>query len=78
MRNAASTIRVEYTPAVQLVETVRQDEPQHLTLLELVEALCEITEDEREVIATAAYMLRSGRVRLTGNFRSEILDPPVD
>jgi len=78
MRNAATTIRVEHTPAVQLVETVRQDQPQHLTLLELVEALCEVTTDEREVVATALHMLRSGRVRLTGNFHDERIDDPVD
>jgi hypothetical protein len=77
MGNAATRIRIEHTPAVQLVETVRQNEPQHLTLLELVEALCEITSDEREVVATALYMLRSGRVRLTGNFHDKRLDDPL-
>lgn len=40
-----------------------------LTLLELVEAVCEVTEDDREVMATVLHMLVSGRVRLRGNFR---------
>lgn len=41
-----------------------------LTLLELVQAICEVTSDDREVVATVRHMLRSGRVRLTGNFRA--------
>ena len=41
-----------------------------LTLLELVQAVCEATRDDREVVATVREMLRSGRVRLSGNFRA--------
>ena len=48
--------------------------PQELTLLELVCALGEVTEDDREVVATVLALLRSGRVRLRGNFR----DVPID
>ncbi len=44
--------------------------PARLTLLELVAALSEVTDDENEVVATALYMLRTGRVVLRGNFRS--------
>ena len=40
-----------------------------LTLLELVEAVCEVTEDDAEVMSTVLHMLLSGRVRLAGNFR---------
>jgi hypothetical protein len=43
--------------------------PQETTLLELVGAICEVTDDEGEVVATVLEMLRSGRVRLCGNFR---------
>ena len=39
------------------------------TLLELVGALCEVTRDDREVVATVQHLLETGRVRLTGNFR---------
>jgi hypothetical protein len=39
------------------------------TLLELVQAVCEVTTDDREVVATVRHMIRNGRVRLTGNFR---------
>ncbi len=41
------------------------------TLLELVQTLGELTQDDREVVATVVEMLRSGRVRLTGNFRGQ-------
>jgi hypothetical protein len=44
-------------------------EPRDVTLLELVGALCDVTEDDREVVATVVEMLQSGRVRLRGNFR---------
>ena len=46
------------------------DEPEQLTLLELVRAVSEETDDEREVVATVRQMLLSGRVRLCGNFRN--------
>jgi hypothetical protein len=39
------------------------------TLLELVRAVSEVTEDDREVVATVMELLRSGRVRLSGSFR---------
>jgi len=45
--------------------------PEGFTLLELVQAICEVTSDDREVVATVRHMLRSGRVRLIGNFRSQ-------
>ncbi|MCA9509875.1 MAG: hypothetical protein KC560_04165 [Myxococcales bacterium] len=45
-----------------------------VTLLELVTAVAEVTDDEREIVATVMSMLRSGRARLVGNFRDEPLD----
>ena len=44
------------------------------TLLELVRALSEVTESEEEIVATVVEMLRSGRVRLCGNFRGSGAD----
>ena len=41
------------------------------TLLELVQTIGELTEDDREVVATVIEMLHSGRVRLIGNFRGQ-------
>jgi hypothetical protein len=40
------------------------------TLLELVGAVGEITDDDREVVATILLMLRSGEAQLCGNFRN--------
>ena len=39
------------------------------TLLELVQAIAQSTNDERLIIATVRHLLRTGRVRLIGNFR---------
>jgi hypothetical protein len=44
------------------------------TLLELVQAIAESTNDERLIIATVRHLLRTGRVRLIGNFRGRRLD----
>ena len=44
------------------------------TLLELVRAVSEATDDDREVVATIMHLLHSGRVRLVGNFRGTIPD----
>lgn len=57
---AATTARIEHAIA---------HEPLHVTLLELVEAISDVTDDEAEVVATAIHMLEDGRVRLNGNFR---------
>ena len=43
------------------------------TLLELVTALSELSDDEEEVIAAVLSLLRAGHVRLCGNFR----DAPI-
>ncbi len=40
------------------------------TLLELVTVLCEVTEDDAEVVATVVDLVRAGRIRLAGTFRS--------
>jgi hypothetical protein len=44
-------------------------EVSEVTLLELVQAVSEVTDDDREVVATVRHLIRSGRVRLCGNFR---------
>ena len=45
------------------------DEPQDTTLLDLVQSLCDSTDDDGEVVAAVLDLLRTGRVRLCGNFR---------
>ena len=44
-------------------------EPLHVTLLELVEAVGDVTDNDLEVVATVIHMLENGRVRLSGSFR---------
>ena len=48
--------------------------PGDVTLLELVQAVADVTTDEREIVATVMYMLRSGHARLIGNFRDEPIE----
>jgi len=55
--------------AIQLPAETQDPEPKSATLLELVESVCDVTDSDEEVIATVLHMLRSGRVRLCGNFR---------
>jgi len=44
------------------------------TLLALVRSVSEVARDDREVVATILHMLRSGEVRLCGNFRNAPLE----
>ena len=46
------------------------------TLLELVNAICEHTRTDAEVIATIVHMVNSGRVRLCGTFKGARFDLP--
>lgn len=53
--------------------TLVRDDPVETTLLDLVAVVGEVTDDEREVVATVLHLLRTGRVRLVGNFRDSML-----
>ena len=48
-------------------------EPMQVTLLELVKAVSEVSENETEVIGTVAFMLASGSVELKGSFQKQTL-----
>ena len=76
MGTAAMTIPIRHEQRVHPVETTRPEQvrPQELTLLELVAAVGDVTDDEQEIIATVKYMLSTGRVRLTGNFHDEPIE----
>jgi hypothetical protein len=52
----------------EIATHVEFDVPE-VTLWELMWAVSEVAEDEREVIATVAHMLTSGSVRVVGNPR---------
>ena len=47
--------------------------PEQVTLLELVDAVCDVTDDDEEVVATVLSLLESGRVELCGNFKGHPL-----
>lgn len=65
------SIPVEHFCQVHEVETFRdlklEEAPEEVSLFELVEAVAEFSESEREVVATVMHMLRSGRVQLRGS-----------
>ena len=65
MSAAALPVTVDFAP---------EEAPRTTTLLEVVRVLGEITDDEREIVATVLWMLQSGRIRLCGNFR----DTPIE
>ncbi len=65
--------------AVPIKSPVREQHAQtqfadctELTLLELVRAVSEETENDTEVVETVLQLLRSGRVHLCGNFRDHV------
>ena len=57
------------------MERDQADEHDRPTLLSLVEAVREVTDDDREVVATVAHLIRSGRVRFSGHFQD--MSPPA-
>lgn len=74
MAQTCIAIPVDHFPAVHEVDTTPVKEPRPVTLLELIEAVSEVSDTEQEMLATVTYMLHSGRIRLAGNFR----DTPVE
>lgn len=66
------SIPVEHLCQVYEVETLRDpdaaEKPEEVSLFELVEAVAEYSDSEREVVATVMHMLRSGRVQLRGSY----------
>jgi hypothetical protein len=62
---AAATLKAQVTHDAETEVVVET------TLLELVTTLGELTDDDREVVTTVVELLRSGRVRLVGNFRGQ-------
>jgi hypothetical protein len=78
MAQPVRRISIEHAPAIYPVETSPPDAPLNLTLLELVQAVSEACHDEQEIIGTIVYMLRSGRIRLAGNFRDSVAEDFCD
>jgi hypothetical protein len=76
MAAPATRIPIQHTHSIHEVSTAEEARrtPQHLTLLELIDTIAEVTDDEREIVATVMHMLASGRVCLAGNFRQEPIE----
>ena len=55
-------------PTMEAVTGWESEVPE-VTLWELVWAVAEVADDEREVVATVAHMLSSGSVRVVGDHR---------
>ncbi len=70
---AATTARTHITNE-ELVRTRQLEEPEFLTLLELVAIVSATTDNEQEVVATILSLLNGGQVRLRGNFRDEPIE----
>jgi len=69
MAHVSTVVPIDHHLVIHQIDTTQDDEPQALTLLELIDAVSEVSESEQEVVATVTYMLNSGRVRLAGSFR---------
>jgi hypothetical protein len=79
MAAPVTRIPIQHNQAIHEVSTAKESKeerraPRQLTLLELVETIAEVTEDEREIVATVVHMLASGQVCLAGNFRQEPIE----
>jgi hypothetical protein len=59
--------------AVAEIASHLESEVPEVTLWELVWAVTEVADDEREVVATVAHMLTSGSVRVVGSPRDRRL-----
>ena len=64
VRASATVIPIEHQLAVHEIEPSEDVGLEPLTLMELIDAVGEVSETEEEVVATVTYMLRSGRVQL--------------
>jgi len=73
MAQVAATRRIEAPTPKPVGGRRGQRRPRvvETTLLELVQALGELTHDDREVVATVVELVREGKVRLTGSFRGQ-------
>ncbi len=67
------SIPVEHNSSSYEIEANPEASSLPLTLLELVQAVSEVSDSENEVVDIVVYMLDSGRVRLAGSFRNASL-----
>lgn len=67
MSISSRAIPIEHAPTMQELFAEAERTLPELTLLELVQAVDEVSDSEAEVIATVRYMLESGRLKLAGS-----------
>jgi len=60
----STIVPIDHRATVHDVATDPSDRMRPLTLIELVDAVSEVSETEQEVLATVTYMLKSGRIQL--------------
>ncbi len=77
MASASTVIPIEHQPMIHEIDTRQDLEPQSITLLELIDAVSEVSENEQEVVATVTYMLKSGRIRLAGGCDDPAITPAI-
>lgn len=73
MASASTVIPIDHQPMIHEIDTRPNLEPQSITLLELIEAVSEVSESDQEVVATVSYMLESGRIRLAGGYDEQVI-----
>ena len=64
LRPDATVVPIDHQLAVHEIEPSEDTGIAPLTLMELIEAVSEVSETEQEVVATVTYMIRSGRIQL--------------
>lgn len=53
---------------------IARDTGTRLTMLDLIEAVGEVTDSETELVGVVDHLVNSGRVQLIGNFRGARID----
>ena len=54
-------------------QEAKMETQSQLMLLDLIEAVAEVTDSEAEQVSVVAHLVNSGRVRLSGTFRGSQL-----
>lgn len=72
--SAAASLEANVLAAAVARCRTKKSDPRATTLLELVRSIGEVTDDDREIVATVLHLLRTRQVHLCGILR----ETPVD
>ena len=75
MPHTITVIPIDHRPVTHEIDMQADPPPQPITLLELIAAVSEASNTEREAISTITHMLESGRLRLLTDFSPELGEP---